>query len=160
MRLPSRVAEAVDGCGVEPVDALVKGDVDRLDRCLVVLRSPAELPAGAAHGPGVEPNRGELRSLGSQLARFTCRHLNLYASLLVRAPGGPRLPLYRGGVAGASTPASTGRALLGLPGTDAANSTTCATPNHRATVEQAALRAQAHSTRKRLPLIGAGSKRG
>src|SRR4051794_16240816 len=47
---------------------------------------------------------------------------------------------------------------MGLPGADAANSTTRASSIHRATVEQAALRAQAHSTRRRVPRIGAGSK--
>src|SRR5205085_7403852 len=50
-----------------------------------------------------------------------------YASLLLCALGGPRLPLYRGGVAGASTRASTWRALVRRPGADAASGTPLAT---------------------------------
>src|SRR5438105_12962045 len=44
-----------------------------------------------------------------------------YASLLLCARGGPRLPRYAGGVAGASTPASTWQALVLGPGADRAS---------------------------------------
>src|SRR5207237_2012050 len=46
------VAESVDGCGVNPVDAVVQRFPDRGHRVVVVLAAPGELPARAADGPG------------------------------------------------------------------------------------------------------------
>jgi hypothetical protein len=64
------VAEAVGGGGVDPVDAELERAVDRLDRLLVILRAPAELPATAADRPGAEANAGDLQTGVPQLSRL------------------------------------------------------------------------------------------
>ena len=48
------VAKAVDGGGVDPVDAEVDGVVDGGDGVVVVLRAPGESPVAAADGPRAE----------------------------------------------------------------------------------------------------------
>jgi len=40
-----RVSKAIDGSGINPVDAELEGAMDRRDGIIVVLRSPAKLPA-------------------------------------------------------------------------------------------------------------------
>ena len=54
------VAEAVDGGGVDPVDAEVEGFVDGGDGVVVVLRAPCEGPVAAADGPCSEADGGEV----------------------------------------------------------------------------------------------------
>ncbi len=46
------VADAVDGRGVDPVDAELERAVNCADRIIIVLRAPSEVPARAADGPG------------------------------------------------------------------------------------------------------------
>src|SRR5205807_946101 len=65
-----RVAEAVLGGGVDPVDAELEGVMDRRDRVVVVLRAPAPVVLRAAHRPGsdadardLEAGRAELHAL-------------------------------------------------------------------------------------------------
>src|SRR5207253_6929763 len=53
-----RMAQAIDGGGVDPVDAVVQRFADRRDGVTVVLAAPGELPAAAADGPGPETDRG------------------------------------------------------------------------------------------------------
>jgi hypothetical protein len=48
------VTEAVGGGRVDPVDPVLQRVVDRSDRWLVVLRTPAVLPIPAADRPGAE----------------------------------------------------------------------------------------------------------
>ena len=48
------VAEAVGGCGVDPVHAPFDGPPDCRDRVVVVLLSPPERPPAAAYSPGAE----------------------------------------------------------------------------------------------------------
>jgi len=48
------VTEAVDGGGVNPVDALVEGGMDGADGVGVVLRAPCEVPVAAADGPSAK----------------------------------------------------------------------------------------------------------
>src|SRR5581483_8210820 len=64
--------EAVGGGGVDPVDAVLERVVDRGDRLLVVLRSPAELPAAATDRPRAEPDAGDLKAGIAELGRFEC----------------------------------------------------------------------------------------
>ena len=64
------VAEAVDGCGVDPVDAEIDGAVDGCDRVGVVLRSPCEGPVSATDGPCSEADRRQMQVRVSQLLRF------------------------------------------------------------------------------------------
>ena len=54
------VAEAVDGGGVDPVDAEVEGFVDGGDGVVVVLRAPCEGPVASANGPCAEADGGEV----------------------------------------------------------------------------------------------------
>src|SRR5713101_2825698 len=65
-----RTAEAVGGGGVDPVDAQLERAVDRLDRVLVVLRTPAELPAATSDRPGAEADARDLEAGRSQLLRL------------------------------------------------------------------------------------------
>jgi hypothetical protein len=46
------VADAVDGGGVDPVDAELEGALNRADGITIVLRAPSKIPARAADGPG------------------------------------------------------------------------------------------------------------
>ena len=55
------VAEAVDGGGVDPVDAELDGAVDGGDGVVVVLRAPGEGPVAAADGPCAEADGGEVQ---------------------------------------------------------------------------------------------------
>ena len=67
------VAEAVDGRGIDPVDAEVEGAMDGGDRFVVVLRSPGEFPIAAADGPGAEADRGELEvGVAESLEHLCC----------------------------------------------------------------------------------------
>ena len=54
-----RVAQAVGGRGVDPVDPRVEAGLDGRDRFVVVLRPPAEVPR-PADGPRAEADRGEV----------------------------------------------------------------------------------------------------
>ena len=55
-------AETVGGRGVDPVDPELHRPVDGRDRLVILLRSPAELPATAADGPGAEANAADLQA--------------------------------------------------------------------------------------------------
>src|SRR5689334_10989677 len=46
-----RVAKTIDRSGINPVDAAIESGVNGSDRFLIVLRTPGERPARAAHGP-------------------------------------------------------------------------------------------------------------
>src|SRR5207245_6601125 len=61
-----RVAEAVHGGGVDPVDAALDGMPDGGHRLGVVLAAPAEGPSGPADGPGAEAHAADLHARRSQ----------------------------------------------------------------------------------------------
>ena len=65
-----RVADAVDGGGVDPVDAEFERAVNGGDGVGVVLGAPAKVVAGAADGPGAEAHRRDVHVRISQLARL------------------------------------------------------------------------------------------
>src|ERR1700694_2684306 len=69
-----RVAEAVRGCGVDPVDAAVDSAVNRGNRLIVVLRAPTEPPL-AANRPGAKTDGGDVERGISERALL---HLNLW----------------------------------------------------------------------------------
>ena len=48
------VAEAIDRCSVNPVDAQIERTMNRRNGFVVVLRTPALFPVAATHGPGAE----------------------------------------------------------------------------------------------------------
>src|SRR6266446_3156717 len=52
-----RVASAIDGRGINPVDAQFQGAMNCRDGRVVILSAPGELPAGSANGPGPEAHR-------------------------------------------------------------------------------------------------------
>ena len=56
-----RMAEAVDGCGVDPVDAKVERAMDRGDGFVVVLGAPGEFPVAAADGPCAKADGCEVK---------------------------------------------------------------------------------------------------
>src|ERR1035438_5776361 len=56
-----RVAQAIDGSSVDPVNAQVKRPMNRGNRLVVVLGPPGELPVAAADGPGAKADGGELK---------------------------------------------------------------------------------------------------
>src|SRR5580704_2279065 len=68
------VSQAVDGGGVDPVDAEFEGAVNGGDGVVVVLRSPGELPAGTAGGPGAEADGSDFHIGVAKLAGL---HFNL-----------------------------------------------------------------------------------
>jgi len=55
------MAEAVDGGGVDPIDAKLQSAVNSRNRVGIVLRTPGKFPAGAAGCPRAEPNRSDLQ---------------------------------------------------------------------------------------------------
>src|SRR5215470_1189627 len=55
------MADAVNGGGVDPIDAEFKGAMNRSDGIRVILRAPSEFPAGPAGGPSAETNGGDLQ---------------------------------------------------------------------------------------------------
>ena len=55
------VAEAVDGGGIDPVDAEVEGAVNGRDGFAVILRAPGEFPVAAADRPCAKANRSEFQ---------------------------------------------------------------------------------------------------
>ena len=73
------VVQAVDGRGVDPLDALFHGSLDGLDRQAVVVVAP---PCTAADGPGAH---AEERHRDAALADFNVLHiLTLHASSVPR----------------------------------------------------------------------------
>ena len=76
-----RVAEAVGGGGVDPVDAELERAVDRGDRVVVLLWSPAELPPAAPDRPGAEADGGDLEAGRPQLTGVEPRLLQLRSPL-------------------------------------------------------------------------------
>ena len=56
-----RVTEAIDGCGVDPIDAEVEGSLDCFDGFAVFLVAPGEFPIAAANGPCAEADGGEVK---------------------------------------------------------------------------------------------------
>src|SRR5665213_1286918 len=78
------MAEPVGGCGVDPVDPVLEGAVDRGDRLLVVLGAPAELPATAADRPGAEADPGDLESGAAKLGGLQLRRLHSFSSVADR----------------------------------------------------------------------------
>src|SRR6267142_3661450 len=52
-----RVAGAIDGGGINPVDSEFQRAMNRRDGRVVILGAPGELPARAADGPGAEAYR-------------------------------------------------------------------------------------------------------
>jgi hypothetical protein len=67
-----RVAEAIDGGGVDPVDAEFEGAMNGGDGVVVILRSPGELPAGTAYGPGAIADWSDLHIRVAKLAGLHC----------------------------------------------------------------------------------------
>ena len=65
------MAEAVDGGGVDPVDAQFECGVDGGDRILVILAAPAELPVTAAERPRAEADGGDVQV---RFAKGACVH--------------------------------------------------------------------------------------
>src|SRR5579884_3040143 len=61
------VAEAIGGGGVDPVNTLLEGVVNRGDGLVVFLRTPAELPSSAADRPGAEAYSRDFQVGGSEL---------------------------------------------------------------------------------------------
>ncbi len=71
-----RVAEAVDGRGVNPVDTEIEGAMDGGDGFVVVLGAPCEFPVSAADGPCAESDGGEVEVGVAELAKvgtWCCR---------------------------------------------------------------------------------------
>src|SRR5271169_6857664 len=64
------MTEAVDGGGVDPVDAQLQRAVDGGDGIIIVLFSPAELPSCAADGPGAVSDGCNMHVRISKLFRF------------------------------------------------------------------------------------------
>ena len=56
-----RVAQSVDGRGVDPVDAQIERAMNGGDGVVVVLRTPGVLPVAAADGPGAEADGSEMK---------------------------------------------------------------------------------------------------
>ena len=55
------LATAIDGCGVDPIDAQVDCGDDRIDRFAGILIAPAEFPITSADGPGTETDSAEFK---------------------------------------------------------------------------------------------------
>jgi hypothetical protein len=64
-----RVAEAIDGGGVDPVDPGVEGPVHGSDGLVVVLGSPAEGPR-ATDRPRTDADRGDARAVAAEVAEL------------------------------------------------------------------------------------------
>jgi hypothetical protein len=74
-----RVAEAIDGGGIDPVDAQFNGMLDRPNRLLVILGTPAMGPAASAEGPGTEAHA---RYLHIRLSKFSPGKSHASASVI------------------------------------------------------------------------------
>jgi hypothetical protein len=71
--------ETVGGRGVDPVHPEFERPVDRLDRLLVLLWSPAELPATASDRPRAEPDTGDIQTGASELCGLElCKLLHCF----------------------------------------------------------------------------------
>lgn len=87
------VAEAVDGGGVDPVDACVKCAVDGLDGFAIFLWAPGVLPIASADGPGAEADSGEVKvglaelPGGAKGVRSLCRRCIAHVALDAEWPG-------------------------------------------------------------------------
>ena len=66
-----RVTQAIDGSGIDPVDAQIQRTLNRLDRLLVILWSPAMCSMIATYRPGSQANRCNLHTC---LAKLFCLH--------------------------------------------------------------------------------------
>ncbi len=67
-----RVSQAIDGGGIYPVDAQIKGAADGGNGLAVILRTPAVSPPTAADGPRAQPHR---RQVQVSIPKFACLHL-------------------------------------------------------------------------------------
>ncbi len=54
------MAQSVDRCCIDPVDAQVEGALDGGDGIVIVLRAPTELPVTSTDGPGAKADGGDL----------------------------------------------------------------------------------------------------
>ena len=75
-----RAAQPVRRSGVDPVHAHAECPLDGLDRRLVVLGSPAELPFASSDRPRAEANAGDLHPGTSELRRPELRLLHRSSS--------------------------------------------------------------------------------
>src|SRR4051794_26242665 len=69
--------EPVSGGGIDPVDAELDGVMDRLDRVVVVLPAPPELPAAAPDRPRAEADTGDLEAGRAEGGRLQLRLLHV-----------------------------------------------------------------------------------
>ena len=56
-----RMAQPIDGGRINPVHALIEGLVDGVNRFLIVLGSPCELPVSAPNCPRPKADRRQLK---------------------------------------------------------------------------------------------------
>ena len=70
-----RVAEAVDGGCIDPVDSQIEGAMDGGDGFVVVLGAPGVFPVATADGPGAKANRRELKVRVAKGAQGSGRRL-------------------------------------------------------------------------------------
>ena len=65
-----RMAQAVDGGGVDPIDAKLKRAMNRGNGVRIILVAPGKFPAGTANGPRSKTDGRDLEVRVSELARF------------------------------------------------------------------------------------------
>src|SRR5206468_731144 len=82
-----RVAEAVRRGRIYPIDPVLERAVDRVDRLLVILGPPTELPSTAPDLPCPEPDPSDLKPRRSQLPGCQLRLLHRHRSF-AHARGG------------------------------------------------------------------------
>src|SRR5215831_12655184 len=68
------MSQSINRCRVDPVHAELQRPMNRRDRIVVVLRSPAELPPRTADGPCAISNRSDLQI---RIAESPDLHANL-----------------------------------------------------------------------------------
>src|SRR5436305_5602976 len=66
--------QAVDGCGINPINSAVETRVDGGDGLRVILVAPSEFPLSAADGPGSDADR---RNSQVRLSERSFRHSSL-----------------------------------------------------------------------------------
>jgi len=77
-----RVAEAVNGGGIDPVDARVEASVDRFDGGVVILGAPRESVSGPTYRPRADPDPGDLQVA---IAKTSLFHPGLLRGRLTRS---------------------------------------------------------------------------
>src|SRR5947209_1864711 len=111
------MAEAIDGGGIDPIDAEIDGMTHGLDRSVVVLWSPAEGPSTSADCPSAKSDRSDFKIARSKTTFRKIHSFSLHQSSIVQRRREPcRTPTHGKGEHESHPVQGAGTTCVGCPG--------------------------------------------